>query len=98
MLLNMPQSTGAQERPFAYPQEGQSPEQQQEDDFECYSWASENTGFDPAAAANELAQMQLYVGEAPPAADTGSQGKRVAKGAARGTVVGTITGSTVRGA
>jgi len=30
-----------------YPAKGQSQEQMEKDKFECYSWAKEQTGFDP---------------------------------------------------
>ena len=33
--------------PIIYPNQGQSPEQQEKDKFECYNWAKTNSGFDP---------------------------------------------------
>ena len=36
--------------PFYYPAKDQSAEQLNKDKFECYGWASGQTGFDPAAA------------------------------------------------
>ena len=33
---------------FVYPNEGQSEEQMRRDRYECYVWASEQSGFDPA--------------------------------------------------
>ena len=33
---------------FIYPSEGQTPEQQQKDEGECYVWAKGQTGYDPA--------------------------------------------------
>lgn len=33
-----------------YPLSGQSPEQQQQDRYQCYRWAVSQTGFDPASA------------------------------------------------
>jgi hypothetical protein len=35
---------------FIYPRNGQSPDQQARDRYECHSWASGQTGFDPTAA------------------------------------------------
>ena len=32
---------------FAYPRNGQSPEQQATDKYECHRWATDQTGFDP---------------------------------------------------
>jgi hypothetical protein len=34
---------------FVYPKEGQSDEQRDRDRYECYVWASDQTGFDPTA-------------------------------------------------
>jgi len=95
--LTMWQNAGGQDRLFAYPQKDQSPEQHRQDDRACHGWATQSTGFDPAAAARELNQIPLRA-EAPPAVDTGSQGKRAAKGAARGSIVGVLTGAPIRGA
>jgi len=35
---------------FIYPLRGQSPQQQQQDRFECHQWAAQQTGFDPCWA------------------------------------------------
>ncbi len=35
---------------MVYPAQGQSQEQQQMDEFECYNWAKQQSGFDPMAA------------------------------------------------
>jgi len=31
-----------------FPAQGQSAEQQKQDEYDCYQWAKQNTGFDPA--------------------------------------------------
>jgi len=36
---------------YVYPKEGQSPQQQQQDEYACYQWAVQQTGFDPSKAA-----------------------------------------------
>jgi hypothetical protein len=41
----------AQAKPIVYPSKGQSPQQQQKDEGECYVWAKNSTGIDPAAVA-----------------------------------------------
>jgi hypothetical protein len=33
---------------FVYPSRGQSPQQQQKDEFDCHQWAIQQTGFDPS--------------------------------------------------
>ena len=43
---------------YIYPQGGQSPEQQAADRYECHTWASSQTGFDPTQP-NNLAPEQL---------------------------------------
>ncbi len=39
----------ANEQLFIYPKNGQSPEQQAKDRYECHTWASSQTAFDPTA-------------------------------------------------
>jgi len=38
-----------------YPAQGQSPEQQNKDEAECYAWAKGQTGYDPAQASPTVA-------------------------------------------
>jgi hypothetical protein len=63
-----------------YPKEGQSPEQQEKDKFECYGWAKNESGFDPMAPPTAT--------EAPPKQKAKKGG--LLRGAARGAVVGEI--------
>jgi len=69
-----------------YPQRGQSPQQQQQDRFECHQWAVQQTGFDPTMGAPAMA-----------APTTGAL-PGAARGAAIGAVGGAIGGSAGRGA
>ena len=74
---------------FIYPQRGQSPQQQQQDRFECHQWAVQQTGFDP------------MMGTAPPppmAAPTTGTLRGAGRGAALGAVGGAIAGNAGRGA
>lgn len=69
-------------KPIVYPSKGQSAQQQQKDEGECYAWAKSHTGIGPAAVTAAPA----------PAPQTGPAvggGERV-QGAARGAVVGGI--------
>ena len=34
---------------IVYPNDDQSPDQQEQDQFQCYTWAKGQTGFDPMA-------------------------------------------------
>jgi hypothetical protein len=45
-----PQAPGPSGEMFIYPKNGQTPEQQAQDRYECHSWASSQTGFDPTAS------------------------------------------------
>jgi hypothetical protein len=68
---------------IVYPQKGQAKEQQEKDNFACYGWAKDQTGFDP---------MQTPTASAPPPAPGAPKGG-VVKGAARGALVGTAVGA-----
>jgi len=72
----------AQAKPIVYPSKGQSAQQQQKDEGECYVWAKNSTGIDPAAVATAPAPAQ----QTGPAVGGGER----ARGAVRGAVVGGI--------
>ena len=40
---------------YVYPAKGQSPEQQKSDEAACYTWAVQQTGFDPAKPPQQAA-------------------------------------------
>jgi len=44
---------------YVYPKQGQSPEQQAQDRYECHRWAVDQTGFDPSQPAGDLTESQL---------------------------------------
>jgi len=80
-------STGASaQQQFVYPAKGQSPQQQKSDEAACYSWAVQQSGFDPA---KPQPQQQAA---APPTTATGTTPGAGVRGAARGAVVGEIVG------
>lgn len=68
---------------IVYPAKGQSKQQQEKDQFECYSWAKGQSGFDPMAPPTATA---------PPPAKEAPQGG-VVHGAARGALVGVTVGA-----
>jgi hypothetical protein len=78
---------------MVFPNEGQSAEQQQQDEFECYNWAKGQSGFDPMAPPTATT--------APPAqeAPKGGAGRGMLRGAAIGGIVdgsdGAKTGAAV---
>lgn len=75
-----------------YPAKGQSQEQLDKDKYECYSWAKQETGFDP--------MQQTQATQAPPQqqAPQGGVVRGGARGAAVGAVGGAIAGDTGKGA
>ena len=75
---------GAQQ--FVYPAKGQSPQQQKNDEAACYTWAVQQTGFDPAKPPPTQAAAK------PPTTATGTTPGAGVRGAARGAVVGEVVG------
>jgi hypothetical protein len=75
---------GAQQ--YVYPAKGQSPEQQKSDEAACYSWAVQQSGFDPAKPPAQQAPA------APPTTASGTTPGAGVRGAARGAVVGEVVG------
>jgi hypothetical protein len=84
--------TLATAQPYIYPNQGQSPQQEQFDKGQCYSWAVQQTGFDPA---------NPQVGMAPPPgmpAPQGGMSRGAVGGAAMGAIGGAIGGDAGEGA
>ena len=67
-----------------YPAKGQSQDQMEQDKFQCYSWAKQQTGFDP---------MQVPTATTPP--PTPQAQRSTAGGAVRGGVGGGLLGAGV---
>jgi Glycine zipper len=77
---------------FIYPSHGQSPQQEQSDKGQCYNWAVQQTGFNPA--------NPQVPGGPPPSAGTPQGGllRGAAGGAAIGAIGGAIGGNAGEGA
>lgn len=69
---------------IVYPEKGQSPQQQQQDRYQCHTWAVQQTGVDPT--------MATAAAVPPPPPSTQPQGQ-VMRGAARGTAIGAVGGA-----
>jgi len=69
--------------PMVYPAQGQSPDQQSRDRYECHTWAVQQSGFDPSTGAS-VAQ---------PSTQQGSLGKETLRGGARGAAAGAAIGA-----
>jgi hypothetical protein len=75
-----------------YPSKGQSAEQQNKDEGECYAWAKQQTGIDPIAVASTPTQEQGA------AVGGGERVRGAARGAVGGAAIGAIAGDTGKGA
>jgi hypothetical protein len=91
LVLTAPSAAAAQQV-FIYPSRGQSPQQEQFDKGQCYSWAAQQSGFDPA-------NPHVYTPPPPPpGAPQGGLFRGAAGGAALGAVGGAIGGDAGKGA
>jgi len=82
----------ASAQPFVYPAKGQNAQQQKKDESECYTWAVQQSGHDPAKPPPPQQAAQA------PTTATGTTPGAGARGAARGAVVGGIVGDAGAGA
>ena len=81
------------QKPIVYPAKGQSAAQQSKDDAECYAWAKQNTGIDPARVASTPPPQ-----ETGPAVGGGQRARGALRGAAGGAAIGAIAGDAGAGA
>lgn len=67
---------------FVYPQKGQSSAQMDQDKYQCYEWARNQTGIDPVRGSPAPAQTQSTVGSG------------IVGGALTGLVIGNVAGGS----
>jgi hypothetical protein len=72
---------------YAYPQNNQTPDQQERDRYECNAWAVKQTGFDPSAPNVPPHDRYRVVAAGPPPGT----------GTAIGAITGAILGAVVAG-
>jgi len=77
---------------IVYPAKGQSADQQNRDEGECYNWAKQQTGIDPMAVASKPTK------EEGPAVGGGERVKGAAVGAVGGLAIGAVAGDAGKGA
>ena len=82
-MLVAPSAAPLAQDMYAYPNKGQSQEQQEKDQFECFNWSKQQSGFDP---------MAMPTASAPPPQDK-STGPGLLGGAAVGAGAGAIGGA-----
>ncbi len=89
---------------FIYPNKDQSKQQQDKDQYECYNWAKQHSGFDPMAAPKatapppqqEVRQGGLFRGAAR-GATVGVVGGAIAGDAGKGAAIGAASGALIGG-
>jgi hypothetical protein len=74
---------------YVYPKNGQDKDQQEKDEFDCYRYGRDETGFDP---------MVVPTATAPPPEQKGSVLGGAARGALLGAAVGAVGGDAKKGA
>jgi OmpA family protein len=88
-LISLTAGTVLAQQLYIYPQRGQSPQQQQQDQAECNGWAMQQSGYNPGMAAGA---------PPPPPPPGGGAVRGGAKGAAVGAIGGAIGGNAGKGA
>src|SRR5215213_10154845 len=91
----------AQPAPYVYPARGQSPDKQGQDEYACYGWAKQQTGFDalrPQAAPAKSSKQPNTVSNVAGGAAIGAVGgavvgKLLGKRASTGALLGGGTGA-----
>ena len=71
---------------YAYPQQGQTPEQTDRDRYECHEWAVQQTSFDPSAPGTPPHDRVVVASGPPPGTNT-----------AIGAVAGAVLGAVIAG-
>ena len=79
-------------KPIIFPNKGQTPQQQDQDNYQCYNWAKQNTGFDP------MVPFQPTAPPPPAQAPQGGAVKGAAGGALAGAAIGSLSGDAGKGA
>jgi hypothetical protein len=92
LVAQTQQSISSSLKVFVYPAKGQSSQQQNMDEGECYAWAKQQTGIDTVAVAGTPTQQ----GGA--AAGGGERLAGAATGAIGGAAIGAIAGDAGKGA
>ena len=93
--------------PIVYPAQGQSEDQMEKDKYQCYSWAKNQTGFDPMITPTTTSAPPGKEKEVWGAGKTGVAGGATGavvggltkgrKGAVRGGLIGAGTGALIGG-
>ena len=85
MLCGLALSGTAYSGQYIFPKEGQSAEQQNQDEYYCHNWATQQTGYDPTRPPPAQAQ-------APAQAAPGSGARGALGGAGRAWIISEVAG------
>ena len=85
-------------QPYIYPTRGQSPQQEESDKGQCYGWAVQQTGFDPANPRVNVPPPPPMYSPPPSGSLAGGALEGGMGGAALGAVGGAIGGNAGEGA
>jgi hypothetical protein len=103
-LLAPPAVAPLAQEVFAYPNQNQSREQQDRDNFECHNWARDQSGFDPmrtpqatAPPPREESTGPGLLGGAAVGAGVGAVGGAIGGSAGRGAAIGAAAGGLLGG-
>lgn len=83
-------ASSVQAQQFIFPENGQSKEQQQKDEYSCHSWAVGETGFDPTATQAPSTATPAPQQKQP---KRGGGGRSALGGAAAGALIAEIGGN-----
>ena len=95
-ILTLTRSAGSHAEMYAYPDRGQSAEQQQRDKRACQAWATQQTGVDPSKTVPAQRGVGDGAGGAAVGAARGAAAGEAGAGAARGAIRGRLLGAIRR--
>lgn len=75
---------------YVFPAANQSAEQQKKDEYECYLWAVEQSGYDPVASGKAESSLTTADSDNTSSESSGA-GKSMLGGAARGAVIAEVS-------
>jgi hypothetical protein len=81
-LVGLASGPAAAQQMYVYPAQDQSPEQQNQDQFECHQWSVQQTGVDPTTQSQAGAPQS-----------SGGTGANAVRGAVGGATIGVIGGA-----
>ena len=101
ILASLLVTSGSAQEPVIYPAKGQSPSQMEQDKYQCYSWAKQQTAFDPmqapAQAPSGTGQKSTALRGAAGGAALGAVGGAIAGDAGKGAAIGAASGGLIGG-